>query len=160
MEKKSKDSEVKFTPIDADTIEVAGELWVRKPKKQLMFTDFKTFDDLCRTHGTTESEFEKKLKELPVSKQTKRFMRMELLAQVMNEGWEHDTLDTSQYKWFPWYRVSSSGLSFSRSFCYFVFATASVGSCLCYKSEEISDYVGKHEVFGKMWKEFITGKNL
>jgi hypothetical protein len=128
--------------------------------RKLDHTDYDSFDDLCRFKGTTEEEFEAKLKDLPISDQAKRFIRMELIAEVFNQGWEHDTMDTSQYKWAPIFTVSSGGLDFSSSGYYYVFAIAYVGSCLCYKSKIVSDYIGKHPVFGKMWKEFITGKNL
>ena len=125
--------------------------------KTINFKDLKTFDDLCKACGTTEAEFEKKYRDMPVSSQLVRFARMEIMTTAINQGWVKDTLDTNQRKWYPYFTVSSSGLAFSGSCCDYGDALAVVGSCLCFESEEKSDYAGKQ--FLKLWEEFITGKN-
>ena len=126
------------------------------------YTDYNSFDDVCKANGTTEKKFEEDLAKLPVivCDQDKSFMRLRLISEAMNKGWEQNTLDTSQYKWAPIFVVSSRGLDFSGSRYNCDSADAAVGSCLCYKSNLVSNYVGQHPVFGKMWKNFIAGKNL
>jgi hypothetical protein len=126
--------------------------------KKQDFRDFKTFADLCHAKGTTETEFEARLNALPVSDQTKRFMRIELMTEVLNQGWVPNTFDTNEEKWYPWFRVSSSGLAFTYSYFICGHADASVGSCLCFVSEEVSNYSGTQ--FIKLWSEFISGKTL
>lgn len=124
--------------------------------KKIDFTDLETFDDLCRACGTTEAEFEEKWKNSP--EHHKRYERMHILYKAMNQGWEMDTYDTTQEKWAPIFSVSSSGLDFSNSGCYFGSASAIVGFPLCYASKERSDHAGRK--FSKLWIEFITGKPL
>jgi hypothetical protein len=78
--------------------------------KKINFKDLKTFDDLCRTQGTTEVEFEEKWKNSP--EHHVRYERMLMLYLAINQGWEINTYDTTQRKWAPIFSVSSSGLGF------------------------------------------------
>lgn len=132
--------------------ETFGEECFRKTS----FTDLKTFDDLCHACGTTEAEFEAKLKELPISQTLRTVAKFELLSEGINQGWRPDTLDTSQKKWLPVFTVSSSGLDFSGSSCNFDCAYATVGFPFCFESEAKSDHAGKQ--FIKLWEELILRK--
>jgi hypothetical protein len=126
--------------------------------RKIDFRDLKTFNDLClAARGISEVEFEAKIKDLPISDQMKRFARMEIQSEGINQGWIPDHSDTNQKKWFPIFEVSSSGLGFSLSHYHYVYASTYVGFCLCFETEEQSDYAGKQ--FIKLWEEFITGKN-
>jgi hypothetical protein len=133
-------------------IETFGEECFRKTK----FTDLKTFDDLCHACGTTEDEFEQKWKSIPVDSQTVSFQRMKILSDALNQGWKPDHFNTDQYKWFPYFKVSSSGFGFSYSFYYYVSTHTSVGSCLCFETEEKSNHAGRQ--FTQLFQDFITGK--
>lgn len=69
--------------------------------------------------------------------------KLTLIAKALNEGWEPDWTNSSQYKWYPWFNMESgSGLSFcdADNWC----SDTSVGSRLCYKSKELAEYAGKH----------------
>jgi hypothetical protein len=133
-------------------IETFGEECFRKTK----FTDLKTFDDLCHACGTTEDEFEQKWKSIPVDSQTVSFQRMKILSDALNQGWKPDHFNTDQYKWFPYFKVSSSGFGFSYSFYYYVSTHTSVGSRLCFETEEKSNHAGRQ--FTQLFQDFITGK--
>ena len=127
--------------------------------RKINYKDLNTFDALCKvTKGITETEFESKLKDLPVSDQIKRIMRMEVISEGINQGWEADNNDPTKEKWTPVFKVSSGGLDFSYSCYYFDYAVASVGFPFAYKDKEHSDYAGT--TFGKFWIEFITRKTL
>lgn len=157
MEKKSNDSKVKFTPIDGDTIDVAGELWVRKSKLKLVFTDFKTFSDLCCAVGTTEEEFNRKWDPDVFDPSTIAFERIKICNRAYNQEWRANTYDTTQKKWFPYFMVLSSGLGFSSSLYFYDSTDAYVGSRLCFESREKSDHAGK--TFIKLFEDFITAQN-
>ncbi len=120
------------------------------------FRNLKTFDDCCVLCGTTEDEFEKKWVEIPVDFQTVALERLKIINRAISGAWEPDYFNTDQYKWFPWFRVSSSGLDFSGSDCDCVSSCAYVGFRLCFESEEKADHAGRH--FTKYFQEFITGK--
>ncbi|HNX37496.1 MAG TPA: hypothetical protein PL124_05440 [Candidatus Cloacimonadota bacterium] len=119
------------------------------------YTNLKTFDDCCRICGTTEKDFEKKWADIPVDFQTIAFERLKIINQAINGEWVPDHFNINQYKWAPWFTVSSSGLAFSFSYYYFAL-TASFGFRLCFKSEEKSDHAGRN--FTRYFQEFITGK--
>jgi hypothetical protein len=127
--------------------------------RKVTCTDFKTFDDLCKeTKGISEEEFEKRLKDLPISDQMKRIARMEVISEGLNQEWVVDTLDTSQKKWTPIFTVSSSGLAFLFSDYDCGCTDARVGFPFVYKDEAISDYAANQ--FRKYWIEFLTNKPL
>jgi len=80
---------------------------------------------------------------------------LKVIAEVLNEGWVPDWKNNNQYKYYPWFDLSSgSGLS------YHVFdyrhSTSFVGSRLCFKSEELAEYAGKQ--FIKEYTDFFIIK--
>jgi len=62
--------------------------------------------------------------------------KLMIVFKAINNGWRPDWSKTSQWKYFPWYRVLSSGFGFSNSGYNYVNTGASVGSRLCFESEE------------------------
>ncbi|MGQ0740190.1 MAG: hypothetical protein ACT4OJ_14155 [Bacteroidota bacterium] len=83
------------------------------------------------------------------------YKKLKSIAKALNEGWVPDWTNNRQYKYFPWFDLSSgSGLSYD------VFAGrvsySSVGSRLCFKSRELADYAGKH--FIDLYTDFFIIK--
>ena len=140
--------------------ELLEEAYGKETFQKINYKDLNSFDALCRaTRGITREEFEAKLKDLQISDQAKRFMRMEVISEGINQGWEPDNEDPNQEKWFPVFKkVSSGGLVFSSSGCRYDYADADVGFPFAYKDEEHSTHSGK--TFIKFWIEFITHKTL
>ena len=63
------------------------------------------------------------------------------IAKLFNEGWIPDFNNSKEYKYFPYYQKQASGWGFYGSdYC---FDSSLLGSGFYYKSEEISNYVGK-----------------
>ncbi len=114
-----------------------------------------TFDDLCKLHGTTEQEFIETCKARGDEPDEIAYKKIKLITKTFNTA-KINILDTTQKKWFPWFWVSSSGLAFANSTYNYVNASAAVGSCLCFDSEEASDFAGKK--FLKEWEDFIVGE--
>ena len=80
---------------------------------------------------------------------------LKVIAEVLNEGWVPDWKNNNQYKYYPWFDLSSgSGLSYD------VFVSRDsfsfVGSRLCFKSEELAEYAGKQ--FIKEYTDFFIIK--
>jgi len=117
--------------------------------RKIDFRDIKTFPDACKALdintdavcNDTDTEDEVAYKKLKV------------IVQAINQGWEPDFNDTNQRKWFPWFRLSS-GFGFAVSHYYCASSAASVGSRLCFESEEKASYAGKQ--FAAIYKEFLT----
>lgn len=78
------------------------------------------------------------------------------IIKTINEGWRPDWSNTNQRKWWPWFKLSS-GFGFSFSFCDCGSTSTTVGSRLCYESEEKCNYFAQQ--FIGLYEEFMTIKN-
>jgi hypothetical protein len=80
---------------------------------------------------------------------------LKVIVEVLNEGWVPDWKNSSQYKYYPWFDMSSgSGLSYD---VYdYQYSDSDVGSRLCFKSRELAEYAGKQ--FIKLYTDFFIIK--
>lgn len=124
--------------------------------QKIDYEDFKNFDDLCRACGTTEYDFNIKWCQTDYDPSTIAFERLKILTGAYNQDWKFNLYDTDQKKWFPWYKVSSSGVGVAHSAYDCDCALASVGSRLCFESEEKSNHAGT--TFAKLFEDFISAK--
>ena len=68
--------------------------------------------------------------------------KLSVIARALNDGWKPDWTNDDEYKYYPWFDMSSvSGLSFHDYDC--DCSASNVGSRLCYKSRAIAEYAGK-----------------
>lgn len=83
------------------------------------------------------------------------FYKLTIIARALNEGWKPNWKDTKEYKWYPWFRVNSdaAGVGYSYTYSTASYANAAVGSRLCFKSEELATYFGKH--FEDLFSEYL-----
>ena len=124
--------------------------------KKTDYRSFATFDDLCRATGTSEVEFRMKWNPSVHDPSTIAFEKLKILTRAYNQDWAFDTFNTDQYKWYPYFAVSSSGLGFSRTDYDYAYASTDVGSRLCFESQEKAIHAGKN--FTKLFEDFITAK--
>jgi len=124
--------------------------------KKTDWKDFKTFDDLCRATGTTEADFNRKWEHADLDPSTLAFERLKICTRAYNQDWPFNAYDTNQRKWFPYFNVLSSGLCFSYAIYYYDLTFTSVGSRLCFESEEKAALAGM--TFTKLFEDFITAK--
>jgi hypothetical protein len=123
--------------------------------KKRGFEEIKTFDDACRACGTTEEEFNSKFAGLNLDVDTLAFEKLKIVNKAINQGWSPDYSNEDQYKWFPYFLLSSGfGFSYSGYGC--GCANANVGSRLCFETEEQANWSGTQ--FRDIWKAFITNK--
>jgi hypothetical protein len=134
-------------------IENFGEECFRKTD----WKDFKSFEDLCQAIGTTESEFNRRWDPATFDPSTIAFERLKVCTRAYNQDWQFNAYDTNQRKWYPYYQVLSSGFGVSYSIYHYALTYASVGSRLCFESEEKSNHAGK--TFIKLFEDFITAKH-
>jgi hypothetical protein len=117
--------------------------------EKMKFTDIKTFEDACLdqkighgaayfTEGSTDEIAYKKLK---------------VVIRAINQGWIPDWNNADQYKWWPWFNLSS-GFGFSLTHCYYADTHTTVGSRLCFESREKAEYAGQQ--FLDLYKQFLT----
>lgn len=105
----------------------------------------KTFEDACRLlHIDPNDALPPRVGKVmePDMKSIAAYTKLIIIARALNEGWVPDWKNSGQYKYYPWFDLSSgSGLS------YYVYdgryAHSGVGSRLCFKSSELAEYAGK-----------------
>jgi hypothetical protein len=123
--------------------------------KKREYENIKIFSDACLACGTTEDAFNEKFKGSELDVDTMAFEKLKIVNKAINNGWTPDYTNSDQRKWFPYYLLSS-GFGFSRSSYHCDFTTATVGSRLCFETEEQSNYSGQQ--FIDLWRAFITNK--
>lgn len=82
--------------------------------KKPHFTDLKTFDGCCMACGTSEKKFDEAFKKLNLQSDTIAYEKLKIINKAINQGWTPDWNNASQYKYWPWF-VLSSGFGFSAS---------------------------------------------
>jgi hypothetical protein len=122
-----------------------------------MENKIKSFEDACAALGLDPSK-------LPIvdalpEKHQKAIVanyKLIIVAEALNEGWEPNWNNYSEWKYFPWFEVDASeevpsGVGFSDSSYGGSASDAALGSRLCYRSSELALYAG--EQFNELYKE-------
>lgn len=137
--------------------EVAKTVKATKVDTRTIFEKVKTFEDAYAILPKTDKDKKDyaKIKNLDVADYIKDSLKRIIIAKALNEGWEPNWKNTSEYKWFPYFSFDS-GFGFSGSNCSNWTTNAGVGSRLCFKSEELSNYFG--EQFIDLHKSVLTFK--
>lgn len=127
-----------------------GEIILKEQPKSIT-ERIKTIDDVLADHGFTKEDFERITALFDEDEKTYRILKM--LAKSLNEGWTPDWNNPAEDKYFPWFYLNdgSSGFRFSGSAEWS--SGWDVGSRLCYKTRELSDYAGKQ--FIDVYKQFM-----
>jgi hypothetical protein len=113
----------------------------------------KTFDDVLRETGIKKSDFEKSCDGL--TKDEVAYKQVKEIVKAFNEGWVPDWTDSSQYKYYPWFKMGSpSGGGLSYDDCDNWDAGSTVGSRLCFKSADLAKHAG--QLFESIYKDFLT----
>jgi hypothetical protein len=128
--------------------EVLVETFGRSSFKR-KYTEIKTFEDACDELGIDPDDVYNK-KDLP---DEIAFKKLKVIAKAINNGWVPNWNDKNQYKWFPYFNLSS-GFGFSRSYYYCTAADSIVCSRLCFETNQLSSYVGQQ--FEDLYKDLLT----
>ncbi len=115
------------------------------------YEQIKTFEDACEELGID-------IDKLDFSNDTtdeSAYKKLKIIIAAINQGWTPDWSNTNQRKWWPWFNLSS-GFGFSYSYFGYGYAAASVGSRLCFETEEKCVYAAKQ--FIEIYEQFITIK--
>jgi hypothetical protein len=98
----------------------------------------KTFEDACKVLGVRPGEVINGTEDTDEA----AYKKIKVIVRALNEGWKPDWTNDDEYKYYPWFNLSSgSGLSYGD----YVdrYSISSVGSRLCFKSSELAEYAGK-----------------
>ena len=81
------------------------------------------------------------------------YYKLTVIIRALNEGWEPDWANWSQWKYYNWFYVDSAGFA-----CALTYYTASnaytfIGSRLCFKTRELATFA--RENFRELYYEYL-----
>ena len=138
-------------------VEQDGSIIITFKDKPKDYSKMETFDEF---YEAASEDIRKEYDgDQVISKDAIAYKKLRLIAAVINtdmetgKRWIANWNDGNEKKWFPWF-VLSSGCGFGNSGYDYDYTGTRVGSRLCFKSKELSDYVGNQ--FLGLYKDFLT----
>jgi hypothetical protein len=117
--------------------------------KPFEYIDIKTFMDACKKLNISPIDDLNLLKNLSINnKSIIAQYKLSIIYEAINNGWVPDFTNSNQYKYYPYFKVLSSGLDYSYSFYVYDYTYTTVGVRLC------TDTAAKAEYIGKQFKDF------
>lgn len=117
----------------------------------------KTYADACAVLGI-EPINEEVFTKLGFTKDEIAYRKLKTVIEALNEGWQPDWSDRSEYKYWNWfvYRTSSAGFGCANTVSAPTVTNANVGSRLCFKTRELAAYAGRQ--FEDLYNDFFLIK--
>lgn len=115
------------------------------------FENIKTFEDACNALGVNPDEVYNE-KDLP---DEIAYKKLKVIVKAINKSWVPDWNNGDERKWWPWFNLSS-GFGFSGSNYDYASTYTTVGSRLCFKTEEQSDFAAMQ--FIDLYEQLLTIK--
>lgn len=112
----------------------------------------KTFEDACLIVGISPTS--NRFTDPNLFPHEVAMRKIETIVQALNEGWKPNLQNLSEYKYYPWFKRSSSGSGFSFLDGDCVDAASVVGARQYLKSSELAVYAGKQ--FTEIYKVMLT----
>jgi len=134
---------------NAEQLKVFKQVFKTYVKEDLF--SIKTYSEVCKKLGVEELT-EKDFKQFGEdSKKMLAFHKIKNIEKLFNGSWKPNWKNTSQYKWYPYFDINSSGglggVFFSSFFLSFR------GSTGVYKDEKTASFVG--ETFIKIYEDLM-----
>lgn len=128
-------------------------------KVEFDYTTIKSFEDACKS-ANIDPEALPEVSSIPEEfrKAIINVYKLFIIFQAINNGWQPNWNNSSEYKYFPWLWVDaskelSSGFGFSDTDYYFTYAHTLVGSRLCTDTSDKALYIAN--TFQEEYKEFF-----
>lgn len=114
----------------------------KQEEKNEVTERIKTFEDAQRETGAPDTpDFNEAPEE--VREFFKAIYQAAVITKALVGNWKPDWNDSSQRKWFPWFRMSSGGFVFCGTAYDYSNALAGVASRLCFPTDEMAEYAGR-----------------
>ena len=128
-------------------------------KKNLVYGDnlmdiIKSFEDALEFSGKTAKEvlpYENPKND--IEEALNAYAKMFLIISILNDGWIADLSNNNQYKYYPYFKQSSSGSGLSYGGCDTWRTNACVGVRLALKNSSLAIYCGNQ--FVDIYSKFI-----
>lgn len=122
----------------------------------------KTYEDACKVLGV-EPINEQNAKAQGFRSDEIARRKLETIAAALNEGWKPDWNNTDQYKYYPYFYIQenakgkgSAGLSYAGPNGAATYATADVGSRLCFYASRLARYASNQ--FTDLYEQILIEK--
>ena len=122
-----------------------------------MTAKIKTFEGACKALKLNPKTVLPNVKGMPSHHQKAiiSHAKLVIIAEALNEGWKPDWKNGNEWKYYPWFRMSSgSGLAYGAYASRYSYSA--VGSRLCFKTGELAEYAGKQ--FKKLYEDYFLLK--
>ena len=151
----SKKTAVKLHPEAPEWFrEVLNETFGENTFKPRDWKDIKTFEDACDALGISTNSHTPIFDEDEAADEI-AYKKLKVIVAAINQGWVPDWTNSDQYKYYPWFNLSS-GSGFSVHGYGDDFSYSSVGSRLCFESKEKCLYAA--EQFKDIYEDFFIIK--
>lgn len=148
LEVKEANAIAAYKGADAKGKTLLADLFGKKVFNQKITDRVTSFSDVLTITGMSSEEFNRLYGNSPVSQ---AFGKLELIARVLNEGWEPNWNDNNEPKYFNWFNMDN-GFSFIDVGS--SYQVSIVSSRLCFKSSDLALYAAKQ--FFDIYKTFMT----
>lgn len=117
----------------------------------------KTYADACAVLGI-EPINEEVFTKLGFTKDEIAYRKLKTVIEALNEGWRPDWSNRSEYKYWNWFVYSTSSAGFGCAYTSYAptYASANIGSRLCFKTRELAAYAGRQ--FEDLYNDFFLIK--
>lgn len=125
-----------------------------KSSEKFDYKSIKTFEDACKKLGLDPAALPD-VSNIPedLRKPIIANYKLTIIYRAINNGWRPDWSNWDQYKYFPWYRVLSSGFGFSSASYGYDDTDSNVGSRLCTDTSEKALYIANQ--FEDLYKDYF-----
>ena len=107
----------------------------------------KTFEDACKILGITPSTVFTKAGD----KDDVAFKKLKVIAAALNQGWKPNWKNGNEYKYYPWFDLSSG---FEVVYVSSFYQCSCVSSRLCFVSEDTARYAATQ--FLSLYKDYMA----
>lgn len=122
----------------------------------------KTYEDACKVLGV-EPINEQNAKAQGFRSDEIARRKLETIAAALNEGWKPDWNNTDQYKYYPYFYIQenakgkgSAGLSYATTASAATYASAALGSRLCFYASRLARYASNQ--FTDLYEQILIEK--
>jgi hypothetical protein len=117
----------------------------------------KSFENACEVLGRSTSLPDLRMFPTKHRDSMIAYYKLCTITEALNEGWVPDWANTDEYKWFPWWCVSTdrsdAGLADADTYYAATVAAAFLGSRLGFKTEKLARYAA--DQFKDLYEAFL-----
>lgn len=139
--------------------ELLENLFGKKTFQKDVTERIKSIDDAVEELGENDVEVIelRKLQKAGITSHILKNQMAVVIVKALNEDWAPDWSNSSQYKYFPWFKMgSSSGVGFSCDGCDYWYAGSAVGSRLVSETREKANAIGNSEEYQELFKTMMV----